>query len=85
MEDLLHVIVGVLSSIIVAGGALAVAYFRNFEKRLSEANASKKQKDLQIYSLQNGFRTEVYERLGELEIKINKLVTHCEEQQKRGV
>jgi len=66
MEDLLKIIVGVLGTIIVAGGGVIVAYFNSLKKRLEgltrEKNDYKRKKDEkeeQIRFLHNGFRNEV--------------------------
>lgn len=74
MDDLLKLIISVLSTIIVAGESTAVAYINSWKRRFDkekkekiEYKNKKEEKDLQIQHLHNGFRDEVYSRLGNSE------------------
>lgn len=80
MEDLLKVIIGVLGTIIIAGGSVAVSYLNSWKRKFDEMKREKEEykrkkeeKDRHITSLTNGFRDEVYDRLGKLEENSRKL------------
>lgn len=74
MEDLLKYVVGVLLTIIGAGGAVVVSYFKSIQRKYDKLEADNKDKDAKIKDkeeniqhLHNGFREEVKQEI--LEIK----------------
>lgn len=76
MEDLLKIIVGVLGTIIVAGGSLVVSYFKSLQKKLEALETDKKEKEAKIQHLHNGFREEVNNRLINIEKQFDLIVKH---------
>lgn len=56
MDELRNILIGVLGTIIVAGGGVIVAYFNYLKKKLEALENDKKNKEAKIQELHNGFR-----------------------------
>lgn len=79
ISELISIILSTLASVVVALGGLAVAYLHKKTKRLEAEKRTKdsqiQSKDTQIQSLHNGFKLEVYRRLGEVEEECSEIRT----------